>query len=362
MAHVFGVVMAGGVGTRFWPRSRERSPKQALEIIGKGTMIQNTTSRLAQKVALRDIFIITNRLQHALLAKQLPSIKEENILDEPIGRNTAPCIGLAALHIRRQAPDGVMIVLPADHIMGNDREFLRILDVAVATAAESRSLLTIGIRPTHPETGYGYIQVHMDEGPHNPYHSRGVLKVKTFAEKPNQQTAEQFIASGDFLWNSGMFVWRADVILEEIRRCLPELHDELMKIDQTIGTQYYQPTVDMAYGLMRGISIDYGVMEKAAQVYCIPGDFGWSDIGSWDEVYRQSGKDASGNTVTGKIILKDTKNSFVYSPDKVVATIGVEDLIIVNTDDALLICKRGKSQDVKEIADYLKRKQMNEYL
>jgi len=222
--------------------------------------------------------------------------------------------------------------------------------------------LTIGIQPTHPETGYGYIQVFTEPGKHNPYHDRGVLKVKTFAEKPNMQTAEQFLASGDFLWNSGMFAWRADVILEEIRRCLPELHTELMKIDQTIGTPYYQPTVEMAYGLMRGISIDYGVMEKAEQVYCIPGDFGWSDIGSWDEVCRQSGKDSSGNTITGKVIQKDTRNSYIYSPDKVVATIGVEDLIIVNTDDALLICKRGQSQDVKEISDYLKRKQMHEYL
>ena len=362
MTQVFGVVMAGGVGTRFWPRSRERNPKQALEILGKGTMIQNTAGRLAQRVPARDIFVITNRLQHALIAKQLPSVSDDHILDEPVGRNTAPCIGLAALHIRRIAPEGVMIVLPADHIIGNDKEFLRLLDVAAATAAESRSLLTIGIQPTHPETGYGYIQVFTEPGKHNPYHDRGVLKVKTFAEKPNMQTAEQFIASGDFLWNSGMFAWRADVILEEIRRCLPELHTELMKIDQTIGTPYYQPTVEMAYGLMRGISIDYGVMEKAEKVYCIPGDFGWSDIGSWDEVYRQSGKDSSGNTITGKVIQKDTRNSYIYSPDKVVATIGVEDLIIVNTDDALLICKRGQSQDVKEIADYLKRKQMHEYL
>ncbi len=362
MTQLFGVVMAGGVGTRFWPRSRERNPKQALEIIGKGTMIQNTAARLARKVPAQDMFVITNKLQHGLLAKQLPFIKDDHILDEPVGRNTAPCIGLAALHIRRIAPDGVMIVLPADHIIRNDTEFLRILDVAVTTAAESRALLTIGIQPTHPETGYGYIQVFTEQGPHNPYHDRNVLKVKTFAEKPNIQTAAQFLSSGDFLWNSGMFVWRADVILEEIRRCLPELHTELMKIDQTIGTTYYQPTVDMAYGLIRGISIDYGVMEKAEKVFCIPGDFGWSDIGSWDEVFRQSGKDSSGNTVTGKVIQKDTKNCYIYSPDKVVATIGVEDLIIVNTDDALLICKRGESQEVKEVADYLKRKQMNEYL
>jgi mannose-1-phosphate guanylyltransferase len=362
MGKVFGVVMAGGVGTRFWPRSRERAPKQLLEIAGKGTMIQNTVGRLCKMIPPGDMFIITNRLQRPLVLKQLPGIPAGQILDEPVGRNTAPCIGLAALHIRRVDPDGVMIIIPADHVIQRDEEFIRILSVAVQTAQESRSLLTIGIHPTHPETGYGYIQIHNDEGEHNPYYGRGVLRVKTFAEKPNIQTAERFLSSGDFLWNSGMFIWRADVILEEIGRCLPELHAELMKIDQVIGTQYYQAALDMAYGLIRGISIDYGVMEKSDQVYVIRGDFGWNDLGSWDEIVRISGKDANGNTFTGKVIPKNTRNSFVYSPDKVVATIGVEDLIIVNTDDALLICKRGQSQEVKEVADYLRRKQMNEYL
>jgi mannose-1-phosphate guanylyltransferase len=237
-----------------------------------------------------------------------------------------------------------------------------LLRVALETAEASKSLLTIGIHPTHPETGYGYIQIFNEAGEHNPYFTKGVLRVKTFAEKPNQQTAEQFLASGDFLWNSGMFIWRVDTILEQIRLSLPELHEGLMKIDKVIGTPHYQPTLEKAYGVIRGISIDYGVMEKADHVFVIPGEFGWSDLGSWDEVYRQSGKDSSGNTLTGKAILKDTKNSYIYSPDKVVATIGVDDLIVVNTEDALLICRRGRSQEVKEISDYLRRKQMNEYL
>ncbi len=362
MTNVFGVIMAGGVGTRFWPRSRERTPKQALEIVGKETMIQSTAARLKQRISPENLYVITNRTQRSLLAKQLPYVPEENILDEPVGRNTAPCIGLAALHIRRMDPSAVMIVVPADHVIQNDEAFLRVLEVAVETAAESGSLLTIGIQPRHPETGYGYIQIYTEESPHNPYASRGVMKVKTFAEKPNIQTAQRFLESGDFLWNSGMFVWRADAILSEIERLLPELHAELAKIDQAIGSPDYPSAVDMAYGIIRSISIDYGVMEKSDRVFCIPGDFGWSDIGSWDEVYRISGKDSGGNTITGTVIQKDTHNSFIYSPDKVVATIGIDDLIIVNTDDALLICKRGQSQDVKEIADYLKRKQMNEYL
>ena len=354
--------MAGGVGTRFWPRSRERSPKQLLEIVGKGTMIQNTVKRLETVVAPADIFIVTNKVQKPLIMKQLPQFDEERIIVEPVGRNTAPCIGLAALHVRRLDPDAIMVVSPADHLIEDVDEFGRVIRLAVETADHSHSLLTIGIHPTAPETGYGYIQMFVEDGPHNPHFSNGVLKVKTFAEKPNIQTAEKFLASGDFLWNSGMFVWRADEILKQIATCLPDLHAELTRIEKTIGTSEYQSTLDLAYGLMRGISVDYGVMEKAEAVYVIPGKFGWSDIGSWDEVYRISGKDDKGNSITGSVIQKDTHNSYIFSHSKVVATIGVSDLIVINTEDALLICKRGRSQDVKEVSDYLRRKQMNEYL
>lgn len=362
MPKTFAVIMAGGVGTRFWPRSREKSPKQLLEILGKGTMIQNTVKRLDGFVQARDVLVVTNKIQKAMVVKQLESVPEENILVEPVGRNTAPCIGLAALHAQQLDPSAVMIVLPADHVIQNSDEFRRVLRLATETASESGNLLTIGIKPTSPETGYGYIQMFVDSDAHNPYHVKGVYRVKTFAEKPNLQTAERFIASGDFLWNSGMFIWRVDAILKEIERCLPELYAELQIIEPSIGTSSYQAALEKAYGMMRGISIDYGVMEKADRVFVIPGDFGWSDIGSWDEVFRLSGKDEKGNSITGKVIQKDTSSSYIYSPDKVVATVGVEDLIIVNTADALLICRRGKSQDVKEIADYLKRKQMNEYL
>lgn len=362
MARVYGVIMAGGVGTRFWPRSREKSPKQLLEILGKGSMLQNTVKRLHPIVDAKAVYVITNRVQRSMVLKQLTDVPSDNILDEPIGRNTAPCIGLAALHLLRVDPDAVMVVMPADHTIQKVEEFHRLLGVAIGTAAESGSLLTIGIHPTHPETGYGYIQIHTDEGPHNPYHDRGVLKVKTFAEKPNLATAERFIASGDFLWNSGMFVWRADAILREIERCLPDLHAGLKKIEQVIGAPQYQSTVETVYGMIRGISIDYGVMEKSENVYVIPADLGWNDLGSWDEVYRLSGRDSNDNSITGKVIQKETKHCYIYSPEKVVATIGVEGLIIVNTEDALLVCRVGQSQEVKEVADYLKRKQMFEYL
>jgi len=354
--------MAGGVGTRFWPRSRERSPKQLLEILGKGTMIQNTVKRVQPLVPPQNVFVVTNRVQRAAVIKQLPQVPEENILEEPVGRNTAPCIGLAAMHVRRRVPDAVMVVLPADHIIAREEEFLQVLSVAIDIAGQSRSLLTLGIHPTRPETGYGYIQFDSEAGERNPHLERGVMRVRTFAEKPNIPTAERFLSSGDFLWNSGMFVWRADAILDQIHACLPDLSEELLKVEPAIGTPQYQSTLEKAYGIIRGISIDYGVMEKSEQVFVIRGDFGWTDVGSWDEVYYQSGKDPHGNSITGRVIQRDLNNSLVFSPDRMVAVIGVDDLIVVDTPDALLICRRGRSQDVKEIADYLRRKQMDQYL
>jgi mannose-1-phosphate guanylyltransferase len=196
----------------------------------------------------------------------------------------------------------------------------------------------------------------------NPYFSRGVYKVKTFAEKPNLVTAQQFIKSGDFVWNSGMFIWRVDAILREIERLLPDLHRELSKIDDAIGDKKFDNVVETAYRIIRSISIDYGVMEKTKDVYVIKGNFGWSDVGSWDEVYRISGKDEHGNMVTGKTLLQNTKNTMVYAGDKFVATLGVENLIIISTDDAVLVCKQGMSQEVKEVVDYLRRKQMSDFL
>ncbi len=362
MARVFAVIMAGGVGTRFWPRSREKFPKHLLEIIGKGSMLQNTVKRLEGIVHTGDIFIVTNKLQRAQVIKQLPQVPENNVIVEPVGRNTAPCIALAAFHVRKADPKAVMIVLPADHMILDETEYRRVIRLAVEVADKSESLLTVGIKPTHPETGYGYIQVDSDEKHGAEYRALGVYRVQAFAEKPNLQVAERFLASGDFLWNSGMFVWRNDVILSELERCIPDQFSELAKIDKAIGTPQYQQTLDLVYGMIRGISIDYGVMEKAGTVYVIPASFGWNDLGSWDEVARVSGKDDSGNTITGTVIQKDTHNSYIFSPTKVVATIGVDDLIIVNTDDALLVCRKGRSQEVKEISDYLKRKQMNDYL
>ncbi|HEV8537816.1 MAG TPA: mannose-1-phosphate guanylyltransferase [Bacteroidota bacterium] len=363
MPDVYAVIMAGGVGSRFWPRSREKSPKQLLEITGKDTMIQSTVKRISDLIEPKNILIVTNKVQKPLVAKQLPQLPASNLIIEPFGRNTAACIGLASLFVRQNNPEAVMVVLPSDHILQNEEEFRRVLRLAIWVAYESGKLITVGIQPTRPETGYGYIQV-MDEerDKDNPYLSKGVHRVKTFAEKPNLSTARQFLASGDFFWNSGMFIWRADAILREIELLLPEMNEELVKIDGAIGTEKFDQVLGTAYRIMRSISIDYGVMEKARDVLLIKGNFGWSDVGSWDEVYRVSGKDESGNSVTGKTLLQETRNTLVYAGNKFVSTIGVEDLIIIATDDAVLVCKQGMSQEVKEIVDYLRRKQMNELL
>jgi mannose-1-phosphate guanylyltransferase len=363
MPNVYAVIMAGGVGSRFWPRSRERSPKQLLEIVERSTMIQTTVKRISGIIEPQNILIVTNKVQKPQVEKQLPQIPEENIIVEPVGRNTAPCIGLAALFVRKADPDAVMVVLPSDHVLQDEEEFLRVLRLATWVAYESGKLVTVGIQPTRPETGYGYIQfVDDDTDASNPYFSRGVYRVKTFAEKPNISTAQQFIQSGDFLWNSGMFIWRADTILRAMEQLLPELWEELRRVEEAIGTSGLDAAVETAYRSIRGISIDYGVMEKTRDVYVLKGNFGWSDVGSWDEVFRISGKDDRGNSLTGKTFLLNTKNSLVYSGNKFVAAIGVENLIIIATDDAILVCKQGETQEVKEVVDYLRRKLMNDLL
>jgi mannose-1-phosphate guanylyltransferase len=356
--NLYAVIMAGGVGSRFWPQSRERSPKQVLEIVGSGSMIFNTIERIRPLVQWDQVLVVTNKLQKEIILKQVPSLLVHNVLTEPIGRNTAPCIGLAAKWISRHDPDGVMVILPADHIIRDTEEFLRVIQRSARVAQESNALVTIGIQPTHPETGYGYIQFE-DSPEKNQYAAEGIFSVKTFAEKPNLETAEKFLKSGDFLWNSGMFIWKASVILQEIEKNIPELGDQLTKLDHVIGTEQYQATLERVYGVIRSISIDYGVMEKTSKVFVAKGDFGWNDVGSWDEVVRLTPVDGEGNALRGTVIAKDSHRNYIDAGNKVVATIGIDDVIVVTTDDAVLICKKGRSQDVKEVVDYLRRKQIN---
>ncbi len=353
---LYAVIMAGGVGSRFWPRSKEKTPKQLLKIFGERTMIQATVDRLEGVVEKENIFVITNTKQKPEIINQLSEIPAENIIEEPFGRNTAACIGLASVVVERLANDGVTIILPADHMIRDLDAYHRTLKRAAEFAYDSKGLVTIGIPPARPETGYGYIQI--DEQEIKP----GIFKVYTFAEKPNYATALRFLESGDFFWNSGMFIWRVDSILEEIRAHMPELYEGLDTIRKSIGTQDFLSTVSNVYGMLRNISIDYGLMEKSKKVYLTKGDFTWSDVGSWEEVYQLSEKNNDGNATIGTVFVEGTVDSYIYSPEKFTAVIGAENMIVINTKDALLICRRDHSQDVKKIVDHLKINKLVEHL
>lgn len=353
---LFAVIMAGGVGSRFWPRSKEKTPKQLLKILGENTMIQDTVGRIKDLIPYENIFIVTNKIQKEEIIKQLPNLKKENIIEEPFGRNTAACIGLASVLIQNIEKDSVTIVLPADHIIKDKEIFLETINNAAKFAFESKGLVTIGIQPTRPETGYGYIQIDDRKV------SENIYKVYTFAEKPNYATAVRFLESGDFMWNSGMFIWLTDSILNEINKHMPDLYEGLIQIKNSIGTIEFEKTVNHVYGTLRSISIDYGIMEKSDKVFLTKGTFNWSDVGSWEEVYQLTDKDKDGNAFNGNVFSEMSRDTYVYSPDKFTAIVGVDNLIIINTPDSLLVCRRDKSQDVKKVVEFLKLNKNNDLL
>ena len=358
---MYAVIMAGGKGTRFWPKSRERMPKHLLDIVSERTIIQETIDRILPLIPAENILIVTG-LSHAdELMKQAPQIPEENIIIEPVGRNTAPCIGLAALHIKRKSPDAVMVVLPADHLINDAARFCHLLSIAAEMAGRGDCLLTIGIKPTFPETGYGYIEQGSLKAT---IKGEDIYAVKSVREKPALEQANAFLEKGGFYWNSGMFLWRVDAIVSAIEQYLPDIHEGLLRIEKSIGTDREKEVVDRVYRDIKPISIDYGVMEKADNVLLIRGDFGWSDMGSWDSLWEVSEKDENGNAahVQGLFVGVDAKNTLIHSPRKLVALVGVEDLIVVETEDSLLICKRGRSQDVKKVVEILEVNNMKEYL
>ncbi|HYA15041.1 MAG TPA: mannose-1-phosphate guanylyltransferase [Syntrophales bacterium] len=358
---MYAVIMAGGKGTRFWPKSRESMPKHLLDIVSEKTIIQETIERIIPLIPAENILIVTGASHAEELMRQVPHIPEENIIIEPLGRNTAPCIGLAALYVKHKSPDDVMVVLPADHLIGDAARFRHILSLAAEVAAQDDFLLTIGIQPTYPETGYGYLE-------------QGVLKtnikgediyeVKSIQEKPALEQAKVFLEKGGFYWNSGMFLWRADTILRAIEKWLPDIHKGLLRIESAMDTNKEKEIIERVYNKIPSISIDYGVMEKADNVLLVRGDFGWSDLGSWDALWEVLEKDEHGNAAHEKALFVgvDAKNSLIQSSRKLIALVGVEDLIVVEMEDSLLICKRGRSQDVKVVVESLNKNNMKEYL
>ncbi len=356
---MFIVIMAGGVGTRFWPKSRKKTPKQLLNIVGKKSMIRASVDRLGELVNRDNLFVVATTAHREGILAHLPLLKPENLILEPKGKNTAPCIGLTALFLRRINPDEVMVILPADHLIEDELQFQEILLNAEKVALQTQNLVTIGIKPTYPSTGYGYIQYN---GLIPNKYAIQAYRVKTFAEKPDKKTAERFLTSGDFIWNSGMFIWQVKTILSAIEEHMPELYDSLMEIDKVIGTPDEKVVINKVYCQIKGKSIDYGVMEQAKHVAVLRGEFGWNDLGSWDEVYKISPKDENQNVLLGNHILKDVRDCLIDSPTRMVAAIGIQNLIIVDTGDALLICRKDQAQNVKELVEIMKRKNLDELL
>ncbi|MBE5898466.1 MAG: mannose-1-phosphate guanylyltransferase [Lachnospiraceae bacterium] len=351
----YGVIMAGGGGTRFWPLSRHEVPKQLLNLSGKDKMINETIDRVATLANKEDIFVVTN-------VDQVPGMKEatkgrlreDHILSEPSARNTAACIGYAAFEIVKKYGDGIMCIFPSDHFIKDEEAFTRILKEAI-DVAKNDCLVTLGITPTFPSTGYGYIKFDKSEDTLD-------KRVVEFKEKPDEQTAVEYVSSGEYSWNSGMFVWKASVILDEMKNLLPDVYVQLDKIGKALGTDNEKEVIDKVYPEIPSISIDYGIMEKSDKVRVISADMGWNDVGSWDNLGVLYDEDSHGNIIAGDFLGIDTKNCITYSGKRLIATIGVEDLIIVETEDALMVIDKSRAQDVKKIVDTLKEQGRDELL
>ncbi len=354
---ITALIMAGGRGERFWPRSRKALPKQFLSLTGDGkTMIQLTVERISPLVAMEDVFVVTNRDYRALVHEQLPALPEENILCESVGRNTAPCIGLGAEYMAAKYGDAVMVALPSDHLIQYTAMFQQTLRDACAVAEEGENLVTIGITPDAPETGYGYIKFRAAG-------TRGrAFAVERFVEKPDLATAKTYLASEEYLWNSGMFVWKLSSILGALRRHMPETYAGLERIRADLGTEREAETLEKEFAAFPSVSVDYGVMEKAGDIWVLPGAFGWDDVGSWLALERFNVANEFGNVVSGDFITVDTRNCILQGDKRLIATVGVKDLIVVDTGDALLIAEKDSAGGIKKVLETLKICNRTEYI
>lgn len=353
---ITAVIMAGGKGERFWPKSRTNCPKQFLSLTSDGeTMIQKTVSRISPVVNAEDVFVVTNSDYADIVRQQLPDIPQENILSEPCARNTAPCIGLAAEIIsRRYDDDTVMLVLPSDHLIRYEEIYIDSLRHAISAAQNRDSLVTIGITPTYPETGYGYINFERIEN--------GLYKVRKFVEKPDINRAKEYLASGKYLWNSGMFVWKVSSIKKAISRFLPDMYAGLEEIGKAYASADFENVLESRYRDFDSVSIDFGVMENADDIYTVSGSFGWDDVGSWLAMERINRTNEYGNYISGDVITINTSRSIILGGKKLIAAVGIENLVVVDTDDAMLICDKNSTQDVKKVIENLKICNRNELL
>jgi mannose-1-phosphate guanylyltransferase len=371
------VLLAGGRGTRFWPRSRMRTPKQLLNIAGNETMLRETVARLKPIVPLRDFWIVTNAEQSAGVRRELPGIPSSQVLAESVGRNTAAAIGLAAIHLVHKHGDALMAVLPADSYVADAPRYRKLVRAALDLARSPGNLVVLGIPPSRPETGYGYIE---RGGVSARPHGVTVYAVRRFTEKPGLPVARKYVASGKYLWNAGMFFWRASTFLENLERFLPSAYSALTGLAKTIGTGRYASTLRRIYPRLKNISVDYAVMEPATRsrsaatglegssprpsprVSVIPARVGWSDIGSWNAVYELLAAKSGANVSAGPFFSIDASGNYFWSPRKFVAAIGVNDLVLVETDDAILLCPRDRSQDVGKTVKWLEERKLRHLL
>jgi mannose-1-phosphate guanylyltransferase len=352
-------IMAGGIGSRFWPMSRTSYPKQFLDILNTGrTLIQATHDRFKKFIPLENIYVVTSEEYVEIVRDQLPEIPAKNIVAEPSRKNTAPCIAYISYKLQQLNEKGTLICAPADHIILDDTAFTKVCLEAMSFVKAHKALITLGIKPSHPNTGYGYIQFEQQPASDNVY------KVKTFTEKPNADLAKTFVSSGEFLWNAGIFVWQVNNIVAAFEKHLPELA-EIFEAEKTLfNTEKEKAAIEKIYPLCTNVSIDYAVMEKAENVYIIPSSFGWSDLGTWNSAHENMEKDYLGNAVSGsEVMVIDATHNMVHVPNnKLVLLQGMNDYIIVDTEDVLMICKKEKEQEIKQYVAEIKRNKGDKYL
>lgn len=357
--HYYVAIMAGGIGSRFWPMSRTQFPKQFLDILNTGkTLIQQTFARYNSFIPAENIFVITSREYSTIVQQQLPAIPAENILAEPSRKNTAPCIAYVAFKLLKKDPEALMIAAPSDNLITDTEAFVKTAHKALDFVNHVNAFVTIGITPTHPNTGYGYIQHNTMEA------APGIYKVKTFTEKPNVELAKTFMKSGDFLWNAGIFIWKVKNILAAFEKYLPEMYEVFAAEKDKFNTPEETEAIEAIYPQCTNISIDFGIMEKADNVYVIPASFSWSDLGTWNSAWENMEKDYLENAVAGKnVVVIDATKCMVHAPDgKLILLQGLDDFIVVDTQDVLLICKKDKEQEIKDYVAEVRRNKGDKYL
>jgi mannose-1-phosphate guanylyltransferase len=353
--NLYAVIMAGGAGTRFWPVSRRSRPKQLLDLVGGASLIRQTVDRIRPRVAPERILVVTGAEHAAALGAEIPEVPRENLLVEPVGRGTAAAIGLAAVVVRAKDPHAAIAVLPSDHFIRDRDGFLAALEAARDVAADGDYLLTLGMKPTAPETGYGYIRVGEQL---RTVRGLAVHRVDRFIEKPDRKRAEGYLADGHYLWNGGVFIWRVDTVLEAIRTHLAETFEGIAEVGLALAAGDFMEAVRRVYVRLPNVSIDTGVLERAGNVLVLPCEVGWHDVGSWSALDDLLPRRDGDNVGVGEHVAIDSRHCVVYSPKKLVATVGVDDLVIVETEDALLVCRKDQAQEVRRVLEELERRGM----